>query len=83
MELLSPEVITASKNEALANVLTSWGDLTYEQVVERLEETDGIVDDEDIIVWEVFENYEANVICEAIENLYGSFLKIANLVEGN
>lgn len=80
---LSPEVIDASKNEALANVLTSWGDLPFEEVIERLEDTDGIVDDEDILVWEVFENYEGSVIAEAIENLYGSFLKIANLAKEN
>jgi hypothetical protein len=80
---LSPEVIEACKHEALANVLTSWENLPYEEVLERLEDTEGIVDDEDLLIWEVFENYEAHVIAEAIENLYGSFLKIANLSKEN
>lgn len=80
---LSPEIIEACKHEALGNVLTSWENLSYEEVLERLEDTEGIVDDEDILVWEVFENYNADVIAEAIENLYGSFLKIANFTKEN
>lgn len=80
---LSHEVIEACKHEALANVLTSWDELSYEEVIERLEACDTYFEDEDILVWEVYENYFASAVVEVIENLYGSFLKIANLAKGN
>jgi hypothetical protein len=80
---LSPEIIEECKQKAMGLVLSEWGELTYEEVIERLEDIGTEVDDEDIIVWEAMENYWADFLCEQIESNYDMLIGFAKFVKEN
>jgi hypothetical protein len=81
---LSPEIIEECKRNAMGLVLSEWGELTYEEVIERLENTGAeYVDDESILVWEAMENYWADFLCEQIESNYSMLVAFAKFVKEN
>lgn len=78
---LSPAIIEWCKGQALGQVLTSWGDLSYEQVIESLEaDEQSYPSHEDIMVWLPFEDQWAEFIVEQIQSLYDSYVACATFV---
>jgi len=79
MAKLSQEIKERIEREALGQVLTSWGDLTYEQVLDSLR-TDGQTwnTNENIVVWVALDENYAEYIAEHIEDVYAT---LANLAE--
>lgn len=63
-----------AENMALGEVLTEWGDLTYAEVSEVCE-TAGhkTVDDDRIIVWQVFENSCGSDISDQLDSMARAF----------
>jgi hypothetical protein len=81
---LSPAIIDWCKQEALGQVLTSWGDLTYEDVIESLEgDEQSYPSHEDILVWQPFEGQWAEFLVDQIESLYSSYVKCAEFTQLN
>lgn len=83
---LPNNIVNACKYHALASILSDWGNLSYEQVIESLER-DGQVahaikaynSNEDILVWEPLENYTSLEILDFIQNNYDNFIEVATL----
>ncbi|CAB4124043.1 hypothetical protein UFOVP45_114 [uncultured Caudovirales phage] len=75
---LSPALINDCQQRALGHVLSEWGSLTYEQVIESLEaDSDTYPTHPDIVVWQPFEDQWSKFLAEEIENLFASFKAIA------
>lgn len=73
-----------AKTRALQFTLSSWEDdeqneLSYEEVLEALRQpaNQTYVTDERILVWEAFEGHGGERVAEIIEDLYGSYVAMA------
>jgi hypothetical protein len=64
---------------AMAQYLSDWGDSTYDEVVESM--NNGVIPD-DVYVWEVIENEAPEVVISMIEGLRNEFLYFYNRVIG-
>jgi hypothetical protein len=72
---LPDHLTTLAENMALGEVLTEWGGLTYDEV-SAICETAGhnTVDDDRIIVWQVFENSSGSDISDQLDSMNRAFL---------
>lgn len=77
-----PETIKARiERHALGQVLTSWGDLSYEQVLDSLR-NDGQTwnTNDDIVVWLALDGNYAEYIAEHIEDVHAVLTDLAEAV---
>jgi hypothetical protein len=81
---ITPAVVEWCQNEALGQVLSDWGDLTYYQVIESLEsDGQGYSSHKDIVVWQPFEDQWADFVADQISSLYTSYLDCAKFAKEN
>ncbi len=81
MTSLPTDIQEMLKRRALGQVLSSWGDLTYEQVLESLYETGQTWNDnDDISVWHALSDNYAEYIAEHIEDVHATFVDSAEAV---
>jgi hypothetical protein len=75
---LSDSIINNCQQRALGQVLTDWGSLSYNEVIESLEADDqSYPSHPDIMVWQPFEDQWAEFIVEQIQELFLSFRSLA------
>jgi len=79
---LSPEIIKESERIALGLVLSDWGNLTYEEVLESLgKDEQDYPSHKEIVVWQPHEDKWAEFILEEIENNYARLIQFAKFVK--
>lgn len=79
---LSPEIIKESEDIALGLVLSDWGNLTYEEVLESLgQDEQDYPSHKEILVWQPHEDKWAEFILEEIENNYARLIQFAKFVK--
>ncbi len=78
---LSKAIKERIEREALGQVLTSWEELSYEQVLDSLR-NDGQTwnTNDDITVWQVFEDTYADFVAEQIEDVHHTLTDLAESV---
>lgn len=75
---MNKELIELCQYQALAQVLVDWNDLPYEKVIARLEDKDwDFSEDEDITVWEMYEDWDGSNLTEHISDIYEAFELVA------
>ena len=85
---ISQAVVEWCQTEALGQVLVAWGgddyQIPYDSVIERLEDMGSdIVSDDEIVVWDAFEDNTASWIADQISSLYTSYLDCAKFAKEN
>lgn len=83
MAKLSPDIADRIEREALGQALTSWGDLSYEQVLDSLR-ADGQTwnTNDDIVVWQALDENYAEYVAEHIEDVHATLTNLAeDLIE--
>ena len=64
---------------ALGNFLCEWGEFSYEDILEAMENEDDEKFEHilaDVTVWEPFEKYGMSFVVEQIENMYKSTMRL-------
>lgn len=79
---LSPAIVEECKRHAMGLVLSSWGNLTYEEVLESLgQDEQDYPSHEEIVVWQPHEDKWAEFILDEIESNYAMLVKFAKFVK--
>lgn len=76
---ITNKLIDLCQQHALGQVLTEWGDLTYDEVLGELYSAGYDEPDHDeIVVWEVFEDWRGQELAVQIQSVYGAFAEVAS-----
>ena len=79
---LSTKIIKEVEDIALGLVLSNWGDLTYQEVLDSLEQDEqDYPSHEKISVWVAHDGQWAEFILEQIENNYARLIQFAEFVK--
>ena len=83
------EILQWACDEALGQCLVSWGELSYAEVIARLQLADETTDVdvevdlmEDILVWQPFEGLSYTNLADQLDSLRNSYVEMAQFVLG-
>lgn len=76
--MATPNITEICQNEALSQVLSDWGNFTYDQIIEALyKDNDSVLEHDDFHVWYALEDFDNTALAEFIESLTRGFHLVA------
>lgn len=75
---ITNKLIELCQQHALSQVLTEWGDLTYDEVIRELSVSEDIAEHDEIVVWNTYEDWDGDSLAQHIESIYDAFAEVAS-----